>query len=185
MSYHQKSDTLVTTFSRMNPPTCGHLKIFKTASTYECDIKLHLSQTHNEKNPLSLDSKIHYLSLLVPEYIPFIDINPNIKSLFDIPKIYNGIYKNLIILCGSDRIEEYQTQLNRYNGTLYHFDSITVISVGDRDNFISASNARKAVLENDINTFNSIVIGNNLDIKLDMYNEIQYGQTRKDKKGWI
>ena len=67
---------------------------------------------------------------------------------------------------------EYQTQLNRYNGSLYNFDSITVISIGDRDNFISASNARKAVLENDINTFNSIVIGNNLDIKL---TQIKFG----------
>lgn len=172
MSCHQKSDTLVTTFSRMNPPTCGHLKIFEKASTYKCDVKLHLSQTTNLKNPLSLDRKIYYLSLLVPEYIPLIDINPNIKSLFDIPKLYNTVYKNLIILCGSDRLMEYQTQLNRYNGSLYNFDSITVISIGDRDNFISASNARKAVLENDINTFNSIVIGNNLDIKLKMYNEI-------------
>jgi hypothetical protein len=40
---------------------------------------------------------------------------------------------NVVIVVGSDRIPEFQAKVAKYNGTLYKFDTISVVSAGERD----------------------------------------------------
>ena len=48
-------------------------------------------------------------------------------------------YKNLVMVAGSDRVKEFDTLLNTYNGVegkrhgYYKFDNISVVSAGERD----------------------------------------------------
>ena len=42
-------------------------------------------------------------------------------------------YKDIIYVAGSDRVSSFTKLLNDYNGKDYHFDSIEVVSAGERD----------------------------------------------------
>ena len=42
-------------------------------------------------------------------------------------------YNKVILVVGSDRIKDFDTLLNKYNGKDFTFDNIDVVSAGDRD----------------------------------------------------
>ena len=60
---------------------------------------------------------------------------------------------------GGDRVSEFNSLAQKYNGELYTFDEIKVVSAGDRDpdaegvEGMSASKMRKAAVEDDFDTF--------------------------------
>jgi hypothetical protein len=62
-------------------------------------------------------------------------------------------------MVGQDRLSEFQSLAHKYNGDLYEFDNIEVISAGSRDadaegvEGMSASKMRKAAMENDFSNF--------------------------------
>ena len=68
-------------------------------------------------------------------------------------------YKNVNIVVGSDRQSEFENLAQKYNGDLYDFDLIRVISAGVRDadaegvEGMSASKMRKAVVDGDFDAF--------------------------------
>jgi hypothetical protein len=68
-------------------------------------------------------------------------------------------YANVNIVVGSDRQAEFENLAQKYNGDLYKFDLIRVISAGVRDadaegvEGMSASKMRKAVIEDDFESF--------------------------------
>jgi hypothetical protein len=47
--------------------------------------------------------------------------------------LHKAGYHHLHVVVGADRVEEFKTNLNKYNGKDYHFKSIKVSSAGDRD----------------------------------------------------
>ena len=63
------------------------------------------------------------------------------------------------MVAGSDRVQEFQRILDRYNGKDFKFDEIDVISAGQRDpdaegvTGISASKMRLFAKNNDFNSF--------------------------------
>jgi len=68
-------------------------------------------------------------------------------------------YANVNIVVGSDRQAEFENLATKYNGELYNFDEIRVISAGVRDadaegvEGMSASKMRKAVQDDDFDSF--------------------------------
>ena len=55
-------------------------------------------------------------------------------------------YGKVVLVVGSDRVNEFKTLLNKYNGKDYTFDSIEIVSAGDRDpdaNDVSGMSASK------------------------------------------
>ena len=68
-------------------------------------------------------------------------------------------YNNVNIMVGSDRQSEFENLATKYNGDLYTFDNIRVISAGVRDadaegvEGMSASKMRKAVADGDFDSF--------------------------------
>jgi hypothetical protein len=82
------------------------------------------------------------------------------KSIFDV--LVNADkdgYVNVNIVVGSDRQSEFENLAQKYNKDLYDFDLIRVVSAGVRDadaegiEGMSASKMRKAVLDNDFDSF--------------------------------
>jgi len=178
--------TIVFTFGRFQPGTLGHellVKVVKkVASTQKADYAIFVSRTQDKKkNPLTVDRKIHYLNLMFKD-TRFVAASDNTNTPIEVVKSLNKKYKNLIMIVGSDRVDSFTKVLNTYNGKEYHYDSIQIISAGERDPDaddaagMSGSKMRAAAVKGDYFTFkkglpNSI---RDIDGKL-LMNEIRIG----------
>ena len=157
------SDTLTVAFGRFNPPTVGHEKLLKAARKAATggDLKIYPSRTQDpKKNPLDPDMKISFMKKMFPDYEENIINDDEMKSIFNVlvTAAETG-YANVNIVVGSDRQAEFENLAQKYNGDLYNFDLIRVISAGVRDadadgvEGMSASKMRKAVIEDDFESF--------------------------------
>lgn len=131
------SKTVVFAFGRFNPPTTGHQLLVqfvkKLAQQNRADHVIYASKSQDaKKNPLSVDRKVHYLNLMFSN-TRFVGANDQIRTFIEAAKELNKKYKNLIMVAGSDRVPEYTKILEKYNGTEFHFDSVKVVSAGERD----------------------------------------------------
>ena len=150
-------------FGRFNPPTVGHGKLLAAAKKAAAggDLKIYPSRTQdNKKNPLDPDMKISYMKKMFPDYEEQIINDPEMRSIFDVLTTANEDgYTNINIIVGSDRQAEFENLAQKYNGELYNFDLIRVISAGVRDadadgvEGMSASKMRKAVADDDYDSF--------------------------------
>ena len=157
------TSTLTVVFGRFNPPTVGHEKLLKSADRMAegDDFKVYPSRTQDpKKNPLDADMKVSYMKKMFPDYEENIVNDPNMKSIFDVLVTANEDgYENINIVVGADRQAEFENLAQKYNGELYEFNQIRVISAGARDaeaegvEGMSASKMRKAVAEDDFATF--------------------------------
>ena len=156
-------DTLTVAFGRFNPPTIGHEKLLKSTRKVSAggDFKIYPSRTQDpKKNPLDPDMKISFMKKMFPDFEENIVNDDEMRSIFDvlISAAETG-YANVNIVVGSDRQAEFENLAQKYNGDLYNFDLIRVISAGARDadaegvEGMSASKMRKAVLEDDFESF--------------------------------
>ena len=157
------SDTLTIAFGRFNPPTVGHEKLLKTAQKASVggDFKIYPSRTQDaKKNPLDPDMKISFMKKMFPEFEENIINDSDMKTIFNVlTTAYEDGYQNVNIIVGSDRQAEFENLATKYNGELYEFGQIRVISAGVRDadsegvEGMSASKMRKAVLDDDFDSF--------------------------------
>ena len=113
-----------------------------------------------KKNPLDPDTKIAYMQRMYPAHAKNIVNDPETKTIFDVLKqAHNDGYTNVRIIGGADRVKEFDKLSGNYNGKLYAFDNIEVVSSGDRDpdakgvEGMSASRMRLAAAESDFKTF--------------------------------
>ena len=156
-------DTLTVAFGRFNPPTIGHEKLLGAAKKAAAGgpLKIYPSRTQDpKKNPLDPDMKIAYMKRLFPEYEENIVNDAEMATIFDVLTTANEDgYTNVNIIVGADRQSEFENLAQKYNGDVYEFDQIRVISAGVRDSDaegvegMSASKLRKAVQDDDIEAF--------------------------------
>jgi len=155
--------TLTIAFGRFNPPTSGHKKLFDIAAqaSNDEDFIIVPSRTQDpKKNPLDVDTKVYYMRNIFTDHSERIVNDVNFKTIFDVLGYanYSG-YTNIQIVAGSDRVAEFEKLTQTYNGQLYTFDKIQVISAGDRDpdsdtvTGVSSSQLRLAAANNDFKTF--------------------------------
>lgn len=159
----ESENTLTVVFGRFNPPTIGHEKLLKTADKVSVggDLKIYPSRTQDaKKNPLFPDTKISYMRKMFPDFGERIINDSNMKTIFDVLIAANVEgYQNVNLVVGSDRQSEFENLSQKYNGDLYTFDLIRVVSAGVRDadsegvEGMSASKMRKAVMDNDFASF--------------------------------
>ena len=158
-----EGQTLTTAFGRFNPPTVGHEKLLSAARKAAAGgaLKIYPSRTQDaKKNPLDPDMKISYMKKMFPDYEEEIINDAEMKSIFDVLKTAEADgFKNVNIIVGADRQAEFENLAQKYNGDLYNFDLIRVISAGVRDSDaegvegMSASKMRKAVADDDFDAF--------------------------------
>ena len=99
---------------------------------------------------------------MFPKYEDNIVNDDNMKTIFNVLQgAYDDGYTEVTIVVGSDRLGEFKNLANKYNGELYDFENINVVSAGERDadaegvEGMSASKMRKAATEDDFQTFRS------------------------------
>ena len=155
--------TLTIAFGRFNPPTTGHEKLLDTvaSSSDEGDYIIVPSRSQDKKkNPLDPDTKVEVMKQMYPSHSGKIINDPSNRTIFDVlKKAHNDGYTNVRIVGGGDRVKEFDKLTNDYNGKIYQFDNVEVLSAGDRDpdsegtEGMSASKQRKAAAEGDFASF--------------------------------
>jgi hypothetical protein len=161
-----KGKSIAFTFGRFNPPTIGHEKLInKVKSIPTDDYRIYLSRSEDsKKNPLSPRQKLDYMKQMFSSHASKIEINSSNMILDIATNLYNKGYKEITMVAGSDRVQEFEGILKKYNGVksrhgLYNFDSIRVASAGERDPDaegamgMSASKMRAAAAKGDLETF--------------------------------
>ena len=161
----ETTETLTVAFGRFNPPTVGHGKLLAAAkkASQGGDLKIYPSRSQDpKKNPLDPDMKISFMKKMFPDYAENIVNDDEMKSIFNVLiAASEGGYKDVNIIVGSDRQSEFENLATKYNGELYDFENIRVISAGVRDadaagvEGMSASKMRKAVVDGDFKAFRS------------------------------
>ena len=156
------------TFGRMNPPTIGHGKLLdKLASKAgKNPYRVYLSQTADvKKNPLSYADKVKFVRKMFPKHARSVMLNKKVKNAMDAAVVlYNEGFTKVIMIVGDDRLREFDTLLNKYNGQkarhgFYNFESIKVMTAGQRDpdaegaEGASATKQRGAATSNDFTSF--------------------------------
>ena len=188
------SEGAVVVFGRFNPPTTGHEKLLKSAASEAsrtgADLRIYPSRTVDaKKNPLQPGTKIEYMQKMFPDYENDIKDDPNAKTIFDVLVACNNLaYKSVTIVVGQDRLAEFQGLAQKYNGELYEFEEIKVISAGSRDadaeglEGMSASKMRDAAAKDDFKAFAKGIpnIGNME--KKNLYNILQKSMGVKKKE---
>ena len=194
----EEDKTVFFTFGRMNPPTSGHEKLMNELSkkSGKNPYRVYLSQsTDNKKNPLDYNYKVKTVRKFFPKHARSVMLDKKVKNVFDaVTKLYDEGYKNVNMIVGSDRINEFKKLLEKYNGVkgrhgLYKFNKINVISAGDRDpdaddvSGMSASKMRKLASDGDFTQFSQGLpksVSNNEAKKV--YNEVRKGMGLKEQK---
>jgi len=167
----EAKETMVFTFGRFNPPTIGHEKLIKKVAQVAGSnpYQIYPSFTTNpKKDPLPHALKVAYMRKMFKKYAKNIIADKDSKTAINIAvKLYDEGYKNLVMVTGSDRVKEFDTLLGTYNGVegkrhgYYKFDSIKVVSAGERDpdaegvEGMSASKMRAAAVAGDYDAFST------------------------------
>ena len=150
-------------FGRFNPPTAGHEKLLdKIKDTAEQgEYIIYPSHTTDpQKNPLDSESKVLFMKKMFPDHANSIVYDPSVRTIFDALKSADAEgFSSVNIVVGSDRKSEFENLANKYNGQLYNFDSVNVISAGERDpdaegvEGMSASKLRALAADGDFDSF--------------------------------
>ena len=126
--------TLTIAFGRFNPPTTGHEKLLDTvaSSSDEGDYIIVPSRSQDKKkNPLDPDTKVEIMKQMYPGHSGKIVNDPGNRTIFDVLKrAHTDGYAGVRILGGADRVKEFEKLANDYNGKLYNFDNVEVLSAG-------------------------------------------------------
>ena len=157
--------TLTLAFGRFNPPHAGHLQLMdiaaQSAEAEESDYIIVPSRSQDaKKNPLDADTKVTVMRQMFPQHSERIVNDGANRTIFDVlKKAHNDGYTNVRIVAGQDRVKEFDKLSQNYNGQLYQFDNMEVVSSGERDpdsdgvEGLSSSRMRLAAAEGDFKTF--------------------------------
>jgi len=163
------SGLIVISFGRFNPPTIGHEKVIEKVKEIAgtAPFRIYPSHSTGDKDPLPHAKKIAYMRKMFPKYKRNIVADKEAKTVIHIAeKLYKEGFTDLIMVAGSDRVKEFDTLLQRYNGKpdrkgkiIYDFNSLKVVNAGQRDpdaegvTGMSASKMRKAAADSDFDSF--------------------------------
>ena len=154
--------TAVVSWGRMNPPTVGHEKLAnKVSTTAKANSAvpiIYLSHSQDaKKNPLSYEDKYMFARAAFGSMVR----KSNAKNIIQVMQEIQKKFTDVILVVGADRIKEFETLLNKYNGKDYKLNSIKVVSAGERDpdadgvEGMSASKMRAAAASGDESAFKS------------------------------
>ena len=161
--------TLTLAFGRFNPTHAGHGKLMDIAagsardSEEDSDYMIVPSKsTGKDTDPLDFETKVTAMKEMFPHHSTHINDDPEFRTLLDVLKYaHNEGYANVRIIAGGKRLKQFGELSQKYNGALYEFGNLDMLSSGIRDEdgegieAMSATKHRQAALDNDYDTFSS------------------------------
>jgi hypothetical protein len=135
--------THVTTFMRTNPMTIAHEGLVnhvkRLATDLDANHSIVLSHTHDgDKNPLTPEQKLRHAKVAFPGANVSTSSPESPSLMHHAAKLYANGVRNLHLVVGDDRVDQFRNLLQKYNGQEgahghFNFDNITVHSAGRRD----------------------------------------------------
>lgn len=139
----QAEHTAVTNLNmRAQPVHNGHVKVIKAVEDEAKRVggSAHIVTSHSEgdeKNPIPTSKKLGYLRKVASKGTHVSSTSREAPSVIDTAARLNRHAHHLVVVAGSDRADEYEKLLNRYNGkpdktgkVHFNFKSIKVKSIG-------------------------------------------------------
>ena len=164
--HEAREKSMVFTFGRFNPPTIGHQKLIQKVLSFPADEKkIYLSRSQDsKKNPLEPNAKLRFMRDMFKFARRNLELNPTNMVLDLMTSIHKKGFTDVTMVVGSDRVREFENILTKYNQVksrhgYYDFDTIKVVSAGDRDPDadgavgMSASKMRDAAAKGDKESF--------------------------------
>jgi len=162
------SKKLIFAFGRFNPPTTGHAKLMKEviiqARKNNANHIVYASASQDKRsNPLDVKTKVKFMQKMFRQN-KIKAAGGTQRTFMEILKFYNKMYGEIVMVAGSDRINEFQKLADKYNGRDYDYKSIKVVSSGERDpdaegvTGMSASKMREMAKNNDYRSFKKGVV---------------------------
>lgn len=156
-----RGEVATVVFGKFNPPTTAHQKAFSTAKQTATEGNFYIFPSRSQdgkQNPLDPDLKISYMKEMFPEYVENIIDSDEFVTIFDVLTFLNQEgYTGVNIVCGAERVSEIDNLANKNNGKVYNYTSMNVISAGPKDADVASDAARKAVAENDFESFKKML----------------------------
>ena len=186
----------VTAFTRMNPPTTGHMqlidKVHSVAKDHSAGHSVVVSHSQDpKKNPLSSDQKKKHLKRFSSETNVVASSKEHPTILHHLSSLHKAGVTHAHIVAGSDRHEEFHKLINKYNGKeaghgYYKFKKITIHSSGERDpdaegtSGVSATKQREHAASGNFKEFRKGVPSHVSDEHTkDLMNDVKNGQKTK------
>jgi len=165
--------TPVFAFGRYNPPTIGHEilvnKVATVAKRNRGDAYIFPSSTQDsKKNPLEYKEKIKWMKKMFKpkgeDIFKYSGDQPK-DALKSLSLLHDEGYEEVIMVVGSDRVNQFKKLLPQYNGVdgkahgFYDFKKIEIESAGERDpdaddaTGMSASKLRSLAVDGDFDNF--------------------------------
>lgn len=141
------------TFGRFNPVTTGHLENIDFLFSQSGDHFVFVSHSEDEdKNPLSVKTKLEILKVARPDYSKDIHVtSKDMPSVIQIVKFLEGKgYNSITMIVGSDRVETFKDTLSDYKSNL---KELNVLSSGNRSKKISASLMREYAVNGEYKSY--------------------------------
>lgn len=125
---------IVLAFGRMNPPTSGHQKLVdkikSVARAQRATPALYLSHSQDKKkNPLTYNDKVRFAKKAFGNIVKV----TTARTIIEVLKELDAEYDEVTVIGGSDRVNEFDTLLKKYNGKEYTYKKLDVKSAGERD----------------------------------------------------
>lgn len=140
-------------FGKFNPPTKKHRQLFLAARGIagDSDLKIYPSRSQDsEMNPLKPETKIEFMKKMFPMFKDNIVNDEEAITIFDVlEKMENEGYSEVTIVVGADRLSEFRSLAQKYNGTRYNFSDITVVAGGQKDNNDETSSKMRELASQD------------------------------------
>ena len=183
--------TVAITFGRFNPPTIGHEKLLDAVAKEGVDsYRIYPSRTVDpKKNPLEPEIKVKFMNEMYPSHSDAIVNDSGMSNIFNVMvALQDEGYTGVTLVVGSDRVSEFKSLLEKYNGQAYEFEELNVVSAGDRDpdaegvEGMSASKMRAFAASGDLESFTEGVPGGNAAIAKRLMNEVRKGMGISDEE---
>lgn len=138
---------------RWNPPHMGHgevvNRVIEEAKKHGAPHHIVLTRTHqpaterkngaDTPNPMHPDKKLHWARTFFPHANITLAHPEKPNILHQVSDLHKQGHRHLIVVAGSDQVDNYRETLNKYNGKegahgFYNFDKIDVVSAGKERN---------------------------------------------------
>ena len=182
--------TVAITFGRFNPPTIGHEKLLDAVAKEGVDsYRIYPSRTVDpKKNPLEPEVKVQFMNEMYPSHSEAIVNDSGMSNIFNVMvALQDEGYTGVTLVVGSDRVSEFKSLLEKYNGQAYEFEELNVVSAGERDpdaegvEGMSASKMRAFAASGDLESFMEGVPGKNKNIAQRLMTEVRKGMGISDE----
>ena len=165
---------IVFSYGRMNPPTAGHSKVVDKVKSHADKIGANHSvivshSQNNKTDPLHHEHKKEYLRHIHPDVNFEHSTKEHPHFLAQLKKFNQEGHSHATMVVGSDRVKQFKSLAQKYNGKEYNYKKINILSAGHRDPDaegvagISGTKMRNHASGNDFKSFKAGLHANHSD----------------------